>query len=103
MKVDDFLVAPTDSHRTETILKPGEIITALRIPGLNASSRTCYLKAMDRKAWAFALIGVAAVVHLQDNRVSEVRLCLSGVANAPLRLTDEETLPLMRGGTRKSA
>lgn len=91
-KMADFLVAPTPSHRKETTLKPDEVITAVRIPGLTAGTRSCYLKAMDRKTWAFALCGVGAVIHRQDSKVNEARLCLSGVANTPLRLAEVESL-----------
>ncbi len=47
---------------------------------------------MDRKTWAFALVSVAAVVEVQDGRLQDVRLCLSGVGNSPIRLTEVEAL-----------
>ena len=40
---------------------------------------------MNRKVWAFALVGVAAVVRLEQGRVAHARLVLSGVAPIPWR------------------
>ena len=89
-KVAQFLVSPSEEHRSETIIKADEVITAITVPAVHAHAKSCYLKAMDRKAWAFALVGVAAVVELQEGKLQNVRLCLSGVANTPMRLTDVE-------------
>lgn len=91
-KVADFLSAPLEDHRRETNLRHDEIVTAIRIPALGEGYRSCYLKAMDRKVWAFALCGVAAAVDLRDGKLHDVRLCLSGVANTPVRLTTMEAM-----------
>ena len=48
---------PTDDDRATTTLEPGELILELDVPEVDSS---VYLKAMDRKRWAFALVGVAA-------------------------------------------
>ena len=45
--------------------------------------RSAYLKAMERKRWAFPLVGVAAV-----RRGDETRIALAGVAPIPWLLTD---------------
>ena len=91
-KVADFLMSPVDDHRRETILKSDEIVTAIRVPALGEGYRSCYLKAMDRKVWAFALCGVAAAVDLREGKLHDVRLCLSGVANTPVRLKNVEAM-----------
>ena len=52
-----------------------------------------YLKAMERKRWAFPLVGVAAVT-----RGGETRIALAGVAPTPWLLTDglDDATPLPR-------
>jgi xanthine dehydrogenase YagS FAD-binding subunit len=40
---------------------------------------------MDRKVWAFALVGVAAVLRLAGRRIDDARLVLTGVAPIPWR------------------
>jgi xanthine dehydrogenase YagS FAD-binding subunit len=69
---------PTDADRSLTTLEPGELILALHVPEPDAS---VYLKAMDRRRFSFALVGVAAA------RFSgRTRLALAGVAPIPWAL-----------------
>ncbi len=82
---------PTADERNVTTLAPDELILELDVPTPQAST---YLKAMDRRKWAFPLVGVAAV------RSSEgVRIALAGVApipwtlDAPAALDDATPLP----------
>ena len=66
---------PTDDDRNVTALEPGELILELDVPQPEAST---YLKAMDRRRWSFALVGVAAARFGSD-----VRFGLAGVAPIP--------------------
>lgn len=88
MPLAELFAPPTEERRTETTLRSGEIITALTLPA--ASGRSTYLKAMDRKTWAFALVGVAARIKQDAGRIAEARVVLSGVANVPWRATATE-------------
>jgi xanthine dehydrogenase YagS FAD-binding subunit len=80
----EFFVLPTDEHRLETVVQPGEILTSIQLPHATGT-RSSYLKAMNRKVWAFALVGVAAVVEGDGDRVRRARLVLNGVAPIPWR------------------
>lgn len=84
----ELFAPPTEDRRIETTLRPGEIITALTLPA--AAGHSTYLKAMDRKTWAFALVGVAARMKQDGGRIAEARVVLSGVANVPWRATGAE-------------
>ena len=75
---------PTEDDRSTTTLLPGELILELDVPRPDAS---VYLKAMDRAAWSFALVGVAAA-RFGD----EIRFGLAGVAPIPWTLASIETL-----------
>ncbi len=68
-----------------TALKPTEILTAIKIPLLSGRTGTSYQK-MEQKASGFAIVGVAAVVTLNEERVcSEVGLGVTGVGSKPFR------------------
>ena len=69
---------PTEDDRSTTTLENGEIILELDYEQPLAST---YLKAMDRQAWSFALVGVAAARY-----ESSTRLALAGVAPIPWAL-----------------
>jgi xanthine dehydrogenase YagS FAD-binding subunit len=66
---------PTDDDRSTTTLEPDELIVALDVPRPDAS---VYLKQMDRRRWAFAIVGVAAARFVDD-----VRFGVAGVAPIP--------------------
>ena len=82
---------PTADDRSTTTLAPDELILELDVPSPDAST---YLKAMDRRKWAFPLVGVAAV-----RADGGVRIALAGVApipwtlDAPAALDDATPLP----------
>jgi xanthine dehydrogenase YagS FAD-binding subunit len=75
---------PTEEDRTVTTLAPDELILELDVPAPEAST---YLKAMDRRKWAFPLVGVAAA-RFGDG----TRLALAGVAPIPWALDSATAL-----------
>jgi xanthine dehydrogenase YagS FAD-binding subunit len=80
----DFHVLPGDTPQTETVLAPGELITAVTLPP-SLAGRSRYRKVRDRASYAFALISVAAILDVRDGVVADVRLALGGVAHKPWR------------------
>jgi xanthine dehydrogenase YagS FAD-binding subunit len=91
---EDFFTLPADDHRIEHTLRPDEVIVAVTLPARPATARSVYLKAMDRAVWAFALIGVAALLDVREERIHEARLVLSGVAPIPHRVAKADALLL---------
>jgi xanthine dehydrogenase YagS FAD-binding subunit len=83
-RLEELYRLPTADNRDVTTVEPGELILELDVPVPAAST---YLKAMDRKRWAFPLVGVAAA-RFDDG----VRLALSGVAPIPWALAEPDAL-----------
>ncbi len=75
---------PTEQQRDVVTLAPGELILELELPPVDAS---VYLKAMDRKLWAFPQVGVAAV-----RAGTQTRIALAGVAPIPWLLDGADGL-----------
>jgi len=88
----DFHLLPEDHPERETVLRPGELITAVEIPALPFAMRSDYRKVRDRASYAFALVSVAAALDVQDGIVRDVRLALGGVAHKPWRAFTAERL-----------
>jgi xanthine dehydrogenase YagS FAD-binding subunit len=84
LPIADLYRLPTDDDRDVTSLAPDELILELEVPAPEAST---YLKAMDRRKWAFPLVGVAAV-----RSGDGIRLALAGVAPIPWLLDGGGTL-----------
>ena len=76
---------PGGTPEVETVLHPGELITAIDLPPLPTDMRSTYRKVRDRASYAFALISVAAALRIEDGVVADVRLALGGVAHRPWR------------------
>jgi len=92
LALDEFFTLPEENHRRENAIAPDELLMSIQIPPQIQGARSLYLKAMDRKVWAFALVGVAVWLHVQGDIVSDIRLVLSGVAPIPWRLTNAEQM-----------
>jgi xanthine dehydrogenase YagS FAD-binding subunit len=69
---------PSEDDRSTTTLAADELILELEVPASQAST---YLKAMDRRKWAFPLVGVAAARGAEG-----IRIALAGVAPIPWTL-----------------
>jgi xanthine dehydrogenase YagS FAD-binding subunit len=76
---------PGDHPEIETVLRPGELVTAVELPALPLAARSAYRKVRDRASYAFALVSVAAAVEVDGGMVRDVRLALGGVATKPWR------------------
>ena len=81
----DFHLLPGETPHLETVLRPGELITAVTIPPLPFAQRSTYRKVRDRASYAFALVSVAAAIDLAGDTVRDVRLAFGGVAAKPWR------------------
>jgi xanthine dehydrogenase YagS FAD-binding subunit len=85
LPMTDLHRLPEDHPETETLLEPGELITAVELPPLPLATRSTYRKVRDRASYAFALISVAAAIELEGDTVKDLRLALGGVAHKPWR------------------
>jgi xanthine dehydrogenase YagS FAD-binding subunit len=86
----ELFALPEDDRRRETTLADDEVITAIILPASGAETRSAYLKAMERKVWAFALVGVAARLTVESGTITDARLVLGGVAPIPWRVPEAE-------------
>ncbi len=70
----------------ETVLKPGELITAFVVPAGPWTRRSTYVKVRDRESYQYGLATAAVALDLAPDRtVREVRIGLGGVAYRPWR------------------
>lgn len=89
----DFHRLPGDEPNRDTVLRHGELITAVALPALPFAAHSLYRKVRDRRSFAFALVSVAAALQVRDGMIEDVRLAFGGVAHKPWRATRaEETL-----------
>ena len=90
-----FHVLPGDTPQVETVLRDGDLITAVTLPAPVGGAFQTYRKARDRASYAFALASVAAVTTMVDGRFDHVALAFGGLAPKPWR--DEAVEDVLRG------
>jgi xanthine dehydrogenase YagS FAD-binding subunit len=89
----DLYRLPAETPERETNLTAGELITGLHIPSATRfAARSTYLKVRDRASFEFAVVSVAAVLHVESGRIVEAGLAAGGVAPLPWRLTRSEAV-----------
>ena len=85
--IADFHRLWGDHPERDTVLKPGELITAVTLPK-PIGGRHFYEKVRDRASYAYALVSVAAVIQPDGTG----RVAFGGVAPKPWRVEAAEAL-----------
>jgi xanthine dehydrogenase YagS FAD-binding subunit len=88
--IAEFYLLPGANPDRETALRQGELITRVDVPRTRAATRSRYLKLRDRASFEFAVVSVAAALHLDGRTVRDVRLAFGGVGTRPWRDTRVE-------------
>ncbi|HEY6983703.1 xanthine dehydrogenase family protein subunit M [Reyranella sp.] len=105
--VVDFYRLPGEAPQDDTVLRHGELITAVELPELPFADHSSYRKVRDRASYAFALVSVAAALDVEDATVRDVRIALGGVAHKPWRASKAEAAlrgtPATAGSFRQAA
>jgi xanthine dehydrogenase YagS FAD-binding subunit len=83
--IADFHRLPGDTPHIETMLEPGELITAATLPAPVGGTHI-YHKVRDRASYAFALVSVGAIVQ----RDGGGRVAVGGIAHKPWRIEAAE-------------
>ncbi len=81
---------PGDTPWLDNTLQHGELVTAIDLPNESFATNYTYLKLRDRQSYAFALVSIAVVMHMEDGVIREARVALGGVAHKPWRRTEAE-------------
>jgi xanthine dehydrogenase YagS FAD-binding subunit len=85
---------PGERPDRESMLEPGEMIVALRLPAEAAhfAAHARYLKVRERTSYAFAVVSAAAALRVEGDTIAEARLALGGVALKPWRAREAERI-----------
>ena len=83
---EDFFIGPGTDITRMTVLRPGDLLTSIRIPATWAGASFYWEKVEDRKSWDFALVSVARAMRVSNGSITEARVVVNGVAPYPMRL-----------------
>src|ERR1700704_1417189 len=84
---EDYFIGPAVDITRMTVLAPGELLTAIRIPSTWAGAQFYFEKIRDRNVWDFPLLNVAsAATYSSQNTIERMRIVINAAAARPLRL-----------------
>ncbi len=72
-----------------TAIEPAEALTEVRFPAMARDAGWAFTE-ISRRHGDFALVGVAALVHVDGDRCRDVRLAFTGVGPTPVRVGEAE-------------
>lgn len=84
---EKFFIGPAVDITRMTVLKPGEILTAIRIPNTWAGAKFYFEKISDRQSWDFPLVNVAAAMKVSNGTIQQSRIACGGISCTPKRLS----------------
>ena len=83
---EDYYLGPDIDITHLNILRPGDLLTAIRIPSTWAGAKFFFEKVRDRNVWDFALLNVASAMTVSGGNIDKIRIAVNGAAARPLRL-----------------
>jgi len=98
---EDYFIGPDIDITRLHILRPGDLLTSIRIPATWAGAQFYFEKVRDRNVWDFPLLNVASAMRVSGNAIDRMRISVNGAAARPLRLKAVEAA--VRGKARNAA
>jgi xanthine dehydrogenase YagS FAD-binding subunit len=87
--IAEFYRLPGNTPNLETVLHPGELITAVALPSPRGGVHL-YRKIRERASYAFANVALALIARVAGGRVTIDRLAFGGLAHKPWRVEKAE-------------
>ena len=83
---EKYFIGPDIDITNMHILRPGDLLTAIRIPSTWAGAQFYFEKVRDRNVWDFPLLNVASAMFVSDGSIERIRIAVNCAAARPLRL-----------------
>src|SRR6202046_2573589 len=88
----DFYVPPEKSLINETIVQPGEIITAVFVPTPDPGTRSAYQKYGEKESFDWPLADAGVVLVMDGTQCRKAAIVLGVAAPTPIRSTAAEAI-----------
>ncbi len=87
---EQYFIGPGTDITRMTVLQPGELLTAIRIPATWAGAQFYFEKVRDRNVWDFPIMNVASAAKYSGATIQTMRIVVNAAAARPLRLVRVE-------------
>jgi xanthine dehydrogenase YagS FAD-binding subunit len=103
VSAEEFFIGPSIDIMRMTVMEPGDLLTAIRIPATWAGAKFYFEKVRDRQVWDFPLVNVASALKISGGNIEQARIVVNAVAAHPMRLTAVETAVAGKPQTEETA
>lgn len=86
LEAEDFFVGPAIDITRMTVLRPGDLLTAIRIPATWAGAQFYFEKVRERQVWDFPIVNVAAALRVSGGKIDSSRIVVNAVSSRPMRV-----------------
>jgi xanthine dehydrogenase YagS FAD-binding subunit len=90
VNAEDYFIGPGIDIMRMTVLQPGDLLTAIRIPSTWAGAQFYFEKVRDRQVWDFPLVNVASAIKSSNGSIESARVVVGAVSCVPKRLKTVE-------------
>jgi xanthine dehydrogenase YagS FAD-binding subunit len=90
VNAEDYFIGPGIDITRMTVLGPGDLLTAIRIPATWAGAQFYFEKVRDRQVWDFPLVNVASAIKSSNGSIESARVVVGAVSCVPKRLKNVE-------------
>ena len=101
VSAEEFFIGPEIDITKLTILQPGDLLTAIRLPATWAGKGHYFEKVRDRMVWDFALVNIAAAINASGSTISDTRMVVQSACRRRRTTTAVESF--LRGKSRDKA
>jgi xanthine dehydrogenase YagS FAD-binding subunit len=88
---ENYFLGPDIDITRMNVLKPNELLVAIRVPSTWAGAQFYFEKIRDRNVWDFPLVNVASAMVYTGGKIDKMRIAVGAVAARPLRMAAVET------------
>jgi xanthine dehydrogenase YagS FAD-binding subunit len=90
VSAEEFFIGPSIDITRMTVMQPGDLLTAIRVPATWAGAKFYFEKVRDRQVWDFPLVNVATAIKVSGGNIQQARIVVNAVAAHPMRLRSVE-------------
>jgi len=88
----DFFLPPEMRNAHDAKIEPGEVLTRVIVPPLNAGTKAAYHKQTERESYDWPICDVAVLLAMEGQTVRSASIVMGWVAPTPRRAAESEQL-----------
>jgi xanthine dehydrogenase YagS FAD-binding subunit len=91
VELERFFVTPEKDIMRENVIGPDELITEVRVPPLEARTRSAYIKQGEKESFDWPVADAAVVLQMKGNVCAKASIVLGAAAPVPWRAVRAES------------